>query len=63
MTILLITIGYIAITAFILGILRGLRDRNMPEVEYHIEDSEKDLPAFHYSETPSNKSLTKVRYA
>lgn len=63
MTYVLITIGYIAITTFILSLLRGLRDRNMPEAEYYIEDSEKDLPVFRYSETPSNKPLENVRYA
>jgi hypothetical protein len=63
MTILLVVIGYVAITAFILSILHGLRDRNMPETEYYIEDSEKDLPVFQYSENSSNKPLEKVRYA
>lgn len=63
MTILLIVIGYFAITAFILGVLRGLRDRNMPETEYYIKDSEKDLPVFRYTEKQTNSSMKEVRYA
>lgn len=63
MTIILISIGYIAITSLILSVLHGLRDRNMPETEYYIEESEKDLPIFHYSESPSNKTLEKMHYA
>lgn len=65
MTFILITIGYIAITSLILSVLHGLRDRNMPEKEYYIEESEKDLPVFRYSKSPSNKTKTleKMRYA
>jgi hypothetical protein len=63
MTFVIIAISYVAVTSMILGILRGMRDRNMPEAEYNIKESEKDKPVFHYSESPSNKMLENVRYA
>jgi hypothetical protein len=63
MTFVIIAISYVAVTSVILGILRGLRDRNMPEAEHEIKEPEKELPVFHYSEAPSNKMLENVRYA
>jgi hypothetical protein len=63
MTFIIIAISYVAVTSMILGILRGMRDRNMPEAEFEIKESEKDKPVFHYSESASNKMLENVRYA
>ncbi len=63
MTFVIIAISYVAITSMILAIFRGMRDRNMPEVEHHIEEPQAELPVYHYSESPSNKKLENVRYA
>ena len=63
MTFVIIAISYVAVTSMILGIFRAMRDRNMPETELTVQDTEKDSPVYHYSESPSNKMLDKVRYA